>query len=130
MARRACQGIVEIGSTPTVFGELRGWTYNNEAEEQDASVMGLCDRKSIFGAVRFAGTLRSYWEHDDAGQLLALVNTVDTLAIKPEGTGSTLPLITGQARFGSVRKQGDVNGLLELEVDYIYEAAPTEDNQI
>lgn len=130
MAERACNGVVEFGTAPQIVGELRGWDYNGTPDVLEASIMGACVKRQVFGAVEYAGSLRMYFDHADAAQLLLKPNAVDTLSIKPQGTGSTLPQITGTARIGGFRKTGEVNGLIEFDADYSFETVPDETDQV
>ena len=82
---RGCQGIVSIGVTPTVVGEVTAYTINAVADEIDTSSMGTCTASSIAGNKKTTGTISANYDPADAGQLLVVIGTAPQLIISPDG---------------------------------------------
>jgi hypothetical protein len=118
-AIRGCLGVVEIGPTPTVVGEVTAYTINAVSDEIDTSSMGTCTASSIAGTKKTTGTISANFDPDDAGQLLFVIGTTPQLIIKPEGTGSGLSQFQATAATILANSvSAEVNGVVSIEMSY------------
>lgn len=118
-ALRGCLGVVEIGPTPTVVGEVTAYTINAVADEIDTSSMGTCTASSIAGNKKTTGTVSANYDPDDAGQLLFIIGTKPQLIIYPEGKGSGLVSWTAaEATILANNVGAEVNGVVSVEMSY------------
>ena len=112
---RACNGVVKVGAGPTVVGEIRSWSFNQEAEEIDVSSMGTCTKASQAGAVKTSIEVGAWWDPADAGQILFSPGQEVQLEIFPDGEGSGKTAYTGMMRVLTNNTSGDVDGVVESE---------------
>ena len=118
-ALRGCLGVVEIGASPTVVGEVTAYTINAVADEIDTSSMGTCTASSIAGNKKTTGTVSANYDPDDAGQLLFVIGTKPQLIIYPEGKGTGLVGWTAaEATILANNVSGEVNGVVTVEMSY------------
>ena len=114
---RGCLGVVSIGATPTVIGEVTVYTINAVSDEIDTSSMGTCTASSIAGNKKTTGTISANYDPDDAGQLLMVIGTTPQLIIEPEGSGG--PVFTAaSATILANNISGEVNGVVTVEMSY------------
>jgi hypothetical protein len=119
MAERACNGVVEIGSTPEIVGELTAWDINAVAAEIDSSSMGTCTSSSVAGPKKTTGTISANYDDTDAGQLLFLIGTEQQLIVYPFGKNTGDPVWTAaSATILQNNLSGEVNGLVAIQMSY------------
>ena len=116
-ALRGCLGVVSIGATPTVIGEVTAYTINAVADEIDTSAMGTCTASSIAGNKKTTGTVTANYDPDDAGQLLMVIGTQPQLIIEPEGTGG-VTYTAASATILANNISAEVNGVVTVEMSY------------
>ena len=116
-AIRGCLGVVSIGATPTVIGEVTAYTINAVADEIDTSAMGSCTASSIAGSKKTTGTVSANYDPDDAGQLLMVIGDVVQLVIEPEGAGVTT-WTAAEATILANAVSAEVNGVVTIEMSY------------
>jgi hypothetical protein len=116
-AIRGCLGIVSIGATPTVIGEVTAYTINAVADEIDTSSMGSCTASSIAGSKKTTGTVSANYDPDDAGQLLMVIGNVVQLVIQPEGAGG-VTWTAAEATILANSVSAEVNGVVTIEMSY------------
>jgi hypothetical protein len=116
-AIRGCLGIVSIGATPTVIGEVTAYTINAVADEIDTSSMGACTASSIAGSKKTTGTVSANYDPDDAGQLLMVIGNVVQLVIQPEGAGG-VTWTAAEATILANSVSAEVNGVVTIEMSY------------
>ena len=114
---RGCLGVVSIGATPTVIGEVTAYTINAVADEIDTSAMGTCTASSIAGNKKTTGTISANYDPDDAGQLLMVIGTAPQLVIEPEGVGVTT-WTAASATILANNVSAEVNGVVTVEMSY------------
>lgn len=112
---RACNGVVKVGAGPTIVGELRSWSANQEADEIDVSSMGSCTKASQAGAVKTSVEVAAWWDPADSGQVLFVPGDEIALEIHPDGEGSGKTAYTGTVRVLTNNLSGDVDGVVESE---------------
>ena len=118
-ALRGCLGVVEIGATPDVVGELTAYSINAVSQEIDTSAMGTCTASSIAGTKKTTGTISANYDPDDVGQLLFVIGTAPQLIIYPEGKGTGLVSWTAtSATILSNTVSAEVNGVVTVEMGY------------
>ena len=118
-AIRGCFGVVEIGPTPVVVGELTAYSIDANAAEIDTSSMGTCTASSIAGVKKTTGTITANYDPDDAGQLLFLIGTTPQLIIYPEGKGTGLVAWTAaEANILQNSVSAAVDGVVTVEMSY------------
>lgn len=112
---RACNGVIKVGAGPTVVGELRNWSFSQEADEIDVSSMGSCTKASQAGAVKTSVEVASWWDPADAGQILFVPGDEIAVQIFPDGEGSGKTQYEGNVRVLTNNSSGDVDGVVESE---------------
>ena len=118
-ATRACNGVVEIGVTPTIVLEVTAWNINAAADEIDTSSMGTCTSSSVAGNKKTTGTITVNYDHEDAGQLLMIIGTAPQLIIYPFGKVVDDPVWTAaSATILAHNVTGEVNGVVNAEMTY------------
>lgn len=90
---RGCFGKIGLKLSTTtsaagIMGELADWSYEETAEEIDASEMGDCTKKFVAGAQKTAGSITAHWDSADAVQNLITVGATVQIEIYPGGNGS------------------------------------------
>jgi len=112
---RACNGVVKVGASPQVVGELRNWAFSQEADEIDTSSMGTCTKSSQAGAVKTSIEVAVWWDPDDVGQLDFVPGDEIAIEIFPDGEGAGNTAYTGLMRVLTNNTSGDVDGVVESE---------------
>jgi hypothetical protein len=100
----------------SVVGEARNWSYEETAEQLDASAMGDCTKKFVAGAQQTTGTVQTFWDSADAGQGVFTVGATVDLELYPGGSGSGnafYKTATGGATITSVARSGGVDNIVE-----------------
>ena len=98
------------------MGEVRNWSYEETAEQIDASAIGDCTKKFIAGAQQTTGTVQTFWDPADAAQLDFVVGGVLQIEFYPAGDGSGATFYktpTGGATILSVSRTGSVDNVVE-----------------
>lgn len=115
-AKKACNGVVKLGPTPTVLAELRTWNFAGDAVEIDVSSMGACASTLLPGRVTERLEFTCYLaDPEDAAQIMALPGT-EALAFELFPFGETVGdlKITGTLNVLNRTESGDVDGAVEL----------------
>ena len=116
-AIRGCLGVVSIGATPTVVGEVTAYSINAVADEVDTSSMGTCTASSVAGNKKTTGTISANYDPTDAGQLLFVIGQDEQLVIEPEGAGgSTFTAASATILANTI--SAEVNGVVTVEMSY------------
>ena len=119
-------GVVRVGATPDVVGELRSWEYTETATEIDASVMGTGIGNVEAGVKRTSGSITVWWARvtgatdpaPDAGQLLLTVGATLAIELHPNGTGSGKPQLAGTGVVLEDAVTADLDGIVESTIRY------------
>lgn len=122
---RGCRGVVTVSATATgtytAVGRLTNWSFDDTADEVDASVMGSCTKSYIAGAQSTAVQIDAQWDGDDAVQAIILIGARVYVKIYPEGTASTANFYRTQATatggltvLGRRVDGGGVDGLVSI----------------
>ena len=116
---RGCTGVIEVGVTPTVLGEVTAFDYTETAQELDTSSMdGTCASTSQAGTVKTTGTITMNWDHTDAGQDLIITGQEIDLEINPSGTAVGEPKFSGTALILTKGASSEVNGIISATFGY------------
>jgi len=120
---RGCSGVIKgkangaTGAAATV-NEVKNWSYEENAEQEDASSIGTCTKKFEAGAKETTGNIEAHWSPgaSDNQDIFSVGVKVD-LELYPGGaaTGSGLVYYktpTGGATITSVSRSGGVDGLV------------------
>ena len=128
---RGCLGVAEIGSAPSIVGEMTAYSVNPAADEIDTSSMGSCTASSQAGYKKTTGTITCNYDPDDAGQLLFVIGTTQPLSIFPEGKGTGLvQWVATDALILGVNLVADVNGVVTFDMSFTINGEFTVDDQI
>jgi len=129
---RGCRGKVKVAATGTavLIGELTNWSFEETAEQIDASEMGNCTKKFEAGAVQTSGELTFHMDLGaSSNQDEFAVGGNPTIEIYPEGDGSGAnyyATATNGSTITSIsRDGGGVDGLNELTVGFTVNGAMT-----
>jgi hypothetical protein len=118
-AYRACNGVVEIGATPDVVGEVTAYSINAAADEIDTSSMGTCTASSVAGNKKTTGTISMNYDADDAGQLEMVIGTKPQLIVYPYGKNTGDPVWTAaEATILQLNVTAEVNGVVAADMSY------------
>ena len=88
---KACLGRVEVGSGPTVVGEVRSISMPEEVSANEVGAMGTCEMKYDGGPSSVNGSMTCWFDAADAGQNLLLPGSSEDIIYQPAGQGSSLP---------------------------------------
>ena len=118
-ASKGALGIIELGASPAVVGELRSWRQPMEVTEIDTTVMGSDLSRFIPGKRRDSVTCDLFFDHDDAGQALVLSTMGDdtattAVAIYPNGKGTGLPVWNANCYIMGGEVGSDADGAVEF----------------
>lgn len=101
----------------TVVDEVRSWSYEETAEQLDASKIGDCTKKFEAGAQATQGTIQTWWHPAATGnQGIFAVGAKVHLELYPGGnaTGAVYYKTPAEgATILSVSRNGGVDGLVE-----------------
>lgn len=118
MAKKGAFGVLEVGATPNVIGEVRSWRQPNESNEIDVTVMGTGNASMIPGATRESMECDLFWEYADAGQAYILANlgadSSHLVTLYPEGKGTGLPAWSGNCYIMSANPEAAADGAIEM----------------
>ena len=118
-AYRGCRGVVSVGLTPTVVGEVTAFDFTETAQEIDTTSMnGTCTASSQAGTVKTTGSVTMNWDYTDAGQDLIVIGEFIALEISPDGTTNPAPLFAGVALILSKGATSEVNGIVGATFSY------------
>ena len=118
-AYRACRGVISVGATPTVVGEVTAFDFNETAQEIDTTSMdGTCAASSQAGTVKTTGSVTMNWDYTDAGQDLIITGEYVDLEISPNGTDNPNPLYSGTALILTKGATSEVNGIISATFSY------------
>jgi len=91
---RGCFGVVKakaVGATSSTnaIGELKAWSFEETADQIDASELGTCTKKFVAGAKATSGSFECHWTTATGDyQTLFTIGDELNLEIYPGGTGS------------------------------------------
>jgi hypothetical protein len=91
---RGCFGVVKakaVGATSAAnaIGELSAWSFEETAEQIDASSLGTCTKSFVAGAKSTTGNFECHWTTATGDyQTLFVIGDELALEIYPGGTGS------------------------------------------
>ena len=135
MAIRGCAGKVftsATSGTPAEVAEVTEWSFESNAENLDASVMGACTKSFVAGPVETSGQIvcnfaQSPVSGADAEQiLLSAVGTNVKLVLFPAGsTAGTRKYTADSALITSVRHGASVNGFVQSTFGFFVNGAMT-----
>ena len=124
---RGCLGKV-FGKNATATGaatqvrEVREWSYEETAEQLDASEIGDCTKKFEAGAVETSGQLSMMWDPGvGSNQSPFTIGDKAYIELYPGGNGSGSTYYktpTDGATITSVQRGGSVDGLVEFNVGF------------
>jgi len=127
MANKAAFGVIEIGSGPTVIGQLRSWRQTEEATEIDTTVMGTGKASMIPGTIRDGVECDLFFEYADAGQALILTNVgqeaTQTISIYPRGVGSGNERWSAECYVMRRENNAAADGALEMTATFSTDSA-------
>lgn len=135
MATRGCSGKVytsATGGTPAELADVTEWSFESQAENLDASVMGSCTKSFVAGPVETSGQLTCNWaqavfaSRDAEQTLMEAVGTNVALVLYPAGTtaGNT-KYTASSALITSVRIGASVNGFVQSTFGFFVNGAFT-----
>jgi len=110
---KGCEGIVKVGDTPTVVGEVTDWTIDEKAEVIDASAIGDCNRKKDVGPLDWSGSINAHWDAEDDGQIAIGVGTLVVIDVYPSGEESGDTHYTGTGIITGINRSGGFDGLVK-----------------
>ena len=135
MATRGCAGKVYTSitsGTPADVADVTEWSFEETAENLDASVMGACTKAFVAGPVQASGTITCNWAQPtvataDAEQvLLGAVGTNVKLVLYPAGvTAGYRKYTAASALITSVRYGASVNGFVSSTFSYFVNGVHT-----
>jgi len=124
---RGCLGKVFAKDTATTGSatqvlEVRDWSYEETAEQLDASEIGDCTKKFEAGAVETSGQVSMWWDTaTGSNQSPFTVGNAVFMELYPGGNGSGADYYktpTAGATITSIQRQGSVDGLVEFVVGF------------
>jgi hypothetical protein len=131
---RGCLGkifgkaLLATGATVLV-DEVSAWSYEESAEQIDASKIGDCTKKFEAGAQQTTGQVTAHWEPAATGnQDIFVVGDKVTLELYPGGNSSGSVFYqtpTGGATITSVARAGGVEGLVGNDFGFSVNGAMT-----
>lgn len=129
---RGCFGKVfaELSATATaarVMSEVNAWSYEETAEQLDASEIGSCVKKFVAGATETTGTISTWWDTATASeqQHFTVGGTVK-LELYPGGNGSGSTYYkTASAVVTSISRSGGVDGIVTNNFGFTVNGALT-----
>lgn len=132
--KRGCLGSIKAKvatatSATTTVDEVRSWSYEESAEQIDASKIGDCTKKFEAGAQQTTGTIETWWEPSATGnQTIFIVGDKVFLELYAGGatSGSTYyKTPAAGATITSVSRTGSVDGLVENNFGFTVNGAMT-----
>ena len=125
---RGCSGVVRVAATASgtattgsALGFLTDWSFNQQSEQIDASVMGSCAKSFVAGAVKTDCHIDGLWDGDNAIQTLLAAGSTVHLRIYPEGIASTANYYktgaAGAVVLSAERKANGVDGVVGFSSD-------------
>ena len=118
MASKGALGIIEIGASPAVVGELRNWRQPMDVTEIDTTIMGTDVARFIPGKRRDSVQCDVFFDQSDAGQALILTNmgsdTTQAVSIFPQGKGSGLPVWNADCYIMGGEVSSEADGAVEF----------------
>lgn len=134
-ALRGCLGKVYASTTtgtPAALADVTEWSFEETAENLDASVMGDCTKAFVAGPTQATGTLSCNYAQNpvssaDAEQvLLSSVGTNVKLVLYPSGTTVGYRKYTASnALITSVRHSASVGGFVQSTFSYFVNGVHT-----
>lgn len=118
LAKKACNGTIEIGAAPDNLEELRSWSYDEQAEENDFSTMGACTSTIAPGRITGRVEMTLYLADPSDAAQAALVAGAQGVAIVayPFGKTSGRRSLTGTVDVLGRTESADVDGGVELVI--------------
>jgi hypothetical protein len=108
---------VEIGATPSVVGELRSYSVDEQATADDVSAMGSCDSVFEGNTVTTTITLGGHLDAADAGQIEAAIGTSKDVVVQTSGAGTGLPQMKVTAAvITGVQTSAEYGGRVEFSI--------------
>lgn len=134
-AIRGCLGKVYASTTtgtPAELADVTEWSFEETAENLDASIMGACTKAFVAGPTQASGTITCNWAQNpvssaDAEQvLLSAVGTNVKIVLYPSGTTTGYRKYTASsALITSVRQGASVNGFVQSTFSYFVNGVHT-----
>lgn len=95
MATRGCRGVVRAKldtstGSAVAIGSLTDWSYSEQADELDSSVMGACAVSAEAGAVKTSLDISAFWDPTDSTQGIFVIGSKYVMEIYPGGTTTGL----------------------------------------
>jgi len=118
LAKKACNGVIEVGAAPAAVAELRTWGYVETAAENDFSTMGACEATIVGGRItaRLEMTLYLADPADAPQDLLVAGAQGVAVIVYPFGKGVGMTQRAGDINVLERGEAGDVDGGVELTV--------------
>lgn len=118
MAKKATLGVIELGAGPAAVGDVRGYTYDSEANEIDTTIMNAAGNSRFQpGSIRHNLTVEYFFEDADAGQALVKTgvgsDTAIAVALYPRGKTTGEPQLTGNFFVMSNQVSGQAPDAIE-----------------
>ena len=119
------RGAVEVGAGSTAVMELEGWTLDVQTEVAQAYAMGEDWQTSEATVSSWTGSLTTYYDPADAGQLLLVAGAEIALNLYPNANASGQPEFSGTAIISGEPLTGSKDGYLMRTVNFTGDGALT-----
>jgi len=112
-------GIVKVGASPSIVGEVREWQIETTADTTDSSSMNTLQSNggwatNVSTIKRWSGSLTCWWDETDTnGQETLDAGASADLKVYPEGADTGDTYFSGTAIITNVTRQAAMDGMVE-----------------
>lgn len=102
--------------------ELRSWTFEENAEQIDDTVMGDTAKTSKSGLATASGTIEAFYDETNADQEALAAGVSGALILYPKGTATGMPRISLQVQISGRSQSGAIDEILPVTFNYAMES--------
>lgn len=102
--------------------ELRSWTFEENAEQIDDTVMGDTAKTSKSGLPSASGTIEVFYDHTNVDQEALFAGVSGALILFPVGTTTGDPRISLQVQITGRSQSGAIDEILPATFNYAMES--------
>lgn len=125
-------GIVKVGASPAVVGEVREWTLDATAGTNDNTSMNSVQSNGGWKTNKpslneWSGSLTCWWDPADTnGQEALTIGTQIAVELYPDDDSSGAVYYSGTATVTAINRSGKLEGEVEASINFMGTGALTQ----